>query len=222
MAQSAQITYMSELARKSIHLASLLIPIIYLQIDRFSAVVILAAMSGVAVLVDVLLQRHHGTRAILMPLLGSMLRPHELSNKHLHLNGASWVLISALLTVVLFPKIVAVTAFTILIVSDTFAALIGRKFGRRPFLDKSMAGTVAFIVTGTICVAAYAAVYQLPWTYAVAGLIGTVAGAVTEAASVRLKLDDNLSIPMSVSISMWAVGAILTATSCPDFASSPL
>lgn len=222
MAQGAQITYANEVARKAIHLSSLLIPIIYLQIDRYSAIVILASMSAVAVIIDVLLQRHTATRAALMPLLGRMLRPHEQASSKLRLNGASWVLIAALLSVVLFPKIIAITAFTILIVSDTFAALVGRKYGKRRFFDKSVVGTVAFVLTGVICVTVYGLLFPLPWTYWIAGAIGAVAGAIAEAASVRLGVDDNISIPMSVASTMWAFGALATMLSQPDFASIPL
>lgn len=222
MAHGAQITYANEMVRKAIHLTSLLIPIIYLQIDRRSAVLLLTAMTIVAVVIDVMLQRHPATRTILMPLLGRMLRPHETQGQHLRLNGASWVLISALLTVIVFPKIIAVTAFTVLIVSDSFAALVGRKFGRRRFLDKSIAGSVAFSVTGVATVMVYAQVYELPWTFLLAGSAGAVAGAIAEAASVRLRLDDNLSIPLSVGGTMWGVGVMLTLLSLPDFAGIPL
>jgi len=50
------------------------------------------------------------------------------------------------------PKVVFITAFSILIISDSSAALIGRRFGRRKFLRKSLQGAGAFFVTALIVV----------------------------------------------------------------------
>jgi dolichol kinase len=82
-----------------------------------------------------------------------MLRKHEMKKKKLLLTGASWVLISAVLTVLIFPKVIAVIAFIILIISDISAALVGRKWGRTKLGKKSLEGTLAFIVSGLLVVA---------------------------------------------------------------------
>ncbi|MBN9399233.1 MAG: hypothetical protein J0I17_03555 ['Candidatus Kapabacteria' thiocyanatum] len=217
MSDSAQITYGNELARKGIHITSLLIPIIYLQISRPAALWILVPMMVVAILIDMLMHYHEPTRALMLRLFGSLLRDHELRTDRLLLNGASWVLIAATLMVLLFPKVIAVTAFSILIISDTFAALVGRRFGTRPFLDKSVVGTMTFILTAIVVVGVYAAIYSLPWTYVASGAIGAVLGGVAEAGSIRLKLDDNISIPFSIAITMLVLGIAVEAQGLPAF-----
>ncbi|MCK7523378.1 MAG: hypothetical protein MZV64_39855 [Ignavibacteriales bacterium] len=65
-------------------------------------------------------------------------------------------LLSALICALIFPKVIFVTAFSILIISDTMAALIGRKFGKRKFLRKSLEGTLSFFISASIVVIIYA------------------------------------------------------------------
>ena len=197
-----QISYLSEVGRKSIHLTSVLIPIIYLHIDHVTGIGILLAMTSVSLLIDILRHYHAPSRDLLMKLVGPLLREHELTGGRMQLTGATWVLIAATLTLGVFPTIVGVTAFTVLIVSDTFAALIGRRYGRRPFLDKSVVGTVAFAITGMIVVAVYGSIYAMPYPFWVAGAIGAVVSGIVEAGSVRLHMDDNITIPFSFAITL--------------------
>jgi len=208
---SAQITYASEMARKGIHLASLLIPIIYLQLDHWTGIVILCAMTGVSLLIDLLLHVHTGSRRVLLSLVGPLLRQHELREDRFHLTGASWVLIAATITFLVFPTAIAVTAFSVLIVSDTFAALIGRRYGHRGFMDKSLAGSVAFVISALVVVASWQAVFALPVSFFLAGAMASIAAAIAEAASSRLRLDDNIAIPCSYGIVHWLVSGLLSS-----------
>ncbi len=204
-----EITYKSELARKSIHLSSLLIPITYLHIPHTTGITILVAMTAVSWLIDVLRHFHEPSRTVLMKVFGKLLRKHETVNGSFALTGATWVLIAATLTLGVFPTIVGVSAFTVLIVSDTFAALIGRRIRSRPFLDKSIAGTLTFVGTAWCVVVFFTIFYALPWTYVVAGSIGAAAAAIAEAASVRMRLDDNIAIPFSMAITMMLADRVL-------------
>jgi len=213
-----QISYSSELARKSIHITSLLIPIIYLQVERRTGILILICMTLVSVLIDVGRYYHEPTRRILMKLVGPLLRTHELANGGIKLTGASWVLIAATLTLSVFPPLVGVTAFSILIVSDTFAALVGRRYGVKKFIDKSVVGSVTFAITAMIVVCVYGLIFGAPWTFWAAGAIGAVAAAIAEASSIRLRLDDNIAIPFSFGITMMVFEWLMRGTSLPSFA----
>ena len=208
---SAQITYASEIARKGIHLASLLIPIIYLQLDHWTGVRVLCIMTAVSLLIDVLMHFHQGFRNLMLALVGSLLRQHELREDRFHLTGASWVLIAATVTFLVFPTEIAVTAFSVLIVSDTFAALIGRRYGHREFIDKSLAGSTAFALSAIGVVAVWQNVFDLPATFFIAGTVASIAAAVAEAASSRLHLDDNIAIPCSYGIVHWLVRVLLSS-----------
>lgn len=197
-----QISYHSELGRKSIHLSSLGIPAVYLNIDHVTGIGILLAMTLVSLVIDVARYYHTPTRLLLTRLVGPLLRAHEADQGKFTLTGATWVLIAATLTLGAFPTIVGVTAFTVLIVSDTSAALLGRRFGRRPFLDKSLVGTVAFAISGMAVVVFYGLLYQMPMAYLAWGAVASVVSSVVEAGSVRLHMDDNITIPFSFAVTL--------------------
>ena len=202
---SEQISYTSELARKGIHLSSLMIPIVYMQLEHWTGISILVGMTLTSLLIDVLMHYHPATRRIMHRLVGKMLRPHEVTAEVFRLTGASWVLIAATLTFLLFPMVISTTAFTVLIVSDTAAALIGRRFGKRRFFDKSLIGTTFFILTAIGVTAVYQSIFQAgPW-FLVSGAVASIVCGVVEAASIRLKLDDNISIPSSFALTMLAM-----------------
>jgi dolichol kinase len=105
----------------------------------------------------------------------------------------------------LFPKVLALTALAILIVSDTSAALIGRRFGRRRFFTKSVEGSSAFFVSAILVVALTPKIEYRLEEYLI-GALGALVGGVVEASGVGL--DDNLSIPISVGGVMWLCYAI--------------
>jgi dolichol kinase len=123
------------------------------------------------------------------------------------LNGATFVLLSAILCVWLFPKVIVITAFSILIISDTAAALFGRRFGRHPFHGKTVEGTTAFFVTAVLVVALAPKVDYLATEYLI-GVIAAFIGSFVEAFSGDL-IDDNLSIPLSIGVIMWVLYLLL-------------
>ncbi len=199
------ISYSQEILRKGIHLLSLSIPITYIFVDKGLAMTVLSLMAITAVLLDVLSKRIPFFNNLIYGNFGNMLRKHERKKKKFVLNGASWVLISAVITVFIFPKIIAITAFIILIVCDIAAALIGRKWGTHKLFNKSWEGTSAFIVSGFIVIGIVGSVFSAPFSFFVAGVLASIISGFVEAMSKKLKIDDNLSIPISFGIVMWVV-----------------
>ncbi|MBI2429759.1 MAG: dolichol kinase [Ignavibacteriales bacterium] len=206
MIHEANIEYTAEIARKGIHLSSLSIPVIYYFIERDLALQLLVPITLAFLTVDLLRYYHKPTADLFYKTFGFMLRKHEQDGTSKRLNGATNVLIAATLCVILFPKLIVLTAFTILIVSDTFAALIGRKFGKRKFLQKSVEGSLTFFITALIVVALTPKVEWSPTEYLI-GAVAAVAGTIVEAGS--WKIDDNLSVPFSVGIVMWGLYLLL-------------
>jgi dolichol kinase len=199
---TATIDYKHELVRKAIHLFSLSIPTIYFFISRQFALYLLVPVTAACIIVDVARYYIPSVAQWFYRWFGWLLRRHEIDIHRKRLNGASNVLISALLCVLLFPKIIAINAFTILIISDTTSALIGRRFGRHRFLAKSLEGSLAFFVSALLVVLVAPKVYQLPMEY-IAGFAAAAIGTVVEA--LPIKIDDNLTIPLSVGFSLWAL-----------------
>ena len=197
------IKYRDELYRKLIHLTSLSIPIVYYFISKGTAALILAILAGSALIIDLARYLHPEIGKIFYRIFGFLLRQHELDHKKKNLNGATYVLISALISILIFPKIIFISAFAILIISDSLAALIGRKFGKRKFLFKSLEGTLAFFISACIVILFTPKIGSIKEEYLI-GFIGAFVGAIVENISFRL-IDDNLSIPLSVGFTMWGL-----------------
>ncbi len=197
----ATIHYRDELVRKLIHLFSLSIPIIYFFVSRNDGILILSILTFVALLLDLARYLSPAVGKIFYRIFGFLLRKHELDTRKKNLNGATYVLISALISVILFPKILFITAFSILIISDSMAALIGRKFGKHKLFSKSLEGTLAFFVSASIVVFLTPKVNDLPMEYLI-GIIAAAVGAIVENVSFGFA-DDNLAIPISIGFTMW-------------------
>lgn len=197
------IQYRDELFRKLIHLTSLSIPIVYYFITAETAAIILGILAAAALIIDLSRYVHPETGKIFYKIFGFLLREHELDHKKKNLNGATYVLISALISVLIFPKVIFITAFSILIISDSSAALIGRKFGKRKFLSKSFEGTLAFFISACIVILFTPKVGGFIEEYFI-GFTAALVGAIVENISFKL-VDDNLSIPLSVGFTMWGL-----------------
>jgi len=195
------IHYRDELVRKLIHLFSLSIPIIYYFIPRSDGILILSILTFLALILDLTRYFSDSVGKIFYKVFGFLLRKHEVDSRKKNLNGATYVLISALICVILFPKVIFITAFTILIISDTMAALIGRKFGKHRLLSKSLEGTLAFFISAIIVVFLTPKVSNLPMEYVI-GIIAAAVGAIVENISFGFA-DDNLAIPVSIGFTLW-------------------
>jgi dolichol kinase len=195
------IHYRDELVRKLIHLFSLSIPVIYYFIPSSTSITILICLTVFALIVDGGRFVSKSFAKVFYKAFGFLLRKHELDKEKKNLTGATYVLFSALICALIFPKVIFVTAFTILIISDTMAALIGRKFGKRKFLRKSFEGTFSFFISASVVVFFTPKVGSYPMEYVI-GFIAAFVGAIVENISYGLA-DDNLTIPISVGLTMW-------------------
>ncbi len=170
-------------------------------VSRSDGILILSILTFVALLLDLARYLSPAVGKIFYKIFGFLLRKHELDTRKKNLNGATYVLISALISIILFPKILFITAFSILIISDSMAALIGRKFGRHKLFSKSLEGTLAFFISASIVVFLTPKVNNLPMEYLI-GIIAAAVGAIVENVSFGLA-DDNLAIPISIGFTMW-------------------
>ncbi len=119
-------------------------------------------------------------------IIGSIIRQHELDGDF---TGATYILISTCLTVALFSKPIAIAALAFIIVGDSFAAIIGRKFGRHRFFNnKTIEGSLACLA-GTVIVAIIAPDLVLP-----VALVGACIATLAEA--FPFGTDDNVTVPI--------------------------
>jgi dolichol kinase len=201
------IHYKDELVRKLIHLCSLSIPIIYYFITKEAAIIILSILTFLALFIDLSRYFSSGFGKMFYKIFGFLLRQHEVDAKKKNLNGATYVLLSALISVIIFPKIIFVTAFPILIVSDSLAALIGRKYGKHKFLSKSLEGTLTFFISASIVVL-FTPKIDGRMTEYIIGIFAALVGTFAENLSFGFA-DDNLTIPLSIGFTMWLLYGLL-------------
>lgn len=205
-----RIDYKAELLRKSIHLLSLSIAIVYYFITKELALIMLIPFTLLSLVLDLARYFFPTYRKILYSIFGFMLREHEINAKQITLSGATYVLIAALVTVLFFPKVFVLLGIAVLIFGDIFAALIGRKFGKHKFLYKSLEGTTAFFVFGSLVMLATPKIEGNLTEYLI-GFVAVAVSAIVENISYGWA-DDNLTIPVSVCLTM----AFLYATLLPN------
>jgi dolichol kinase len=203
--ENVEKSYTTELIRKGIHLASLSIPVVYNFVTRETGLAILIPVTLAFVLTDILRLYHPASGRLYERLFGFLLRKHEQNTQGRKLTGATYVLLSAVMCVWLFPKVVVITAFTILIISDSMAALVGRRYGKHRFLSKSLEGSAAFLISALVVVAVAPKIIYAPGEYLV-GAVAALAATVVEATSIPI--DDNLSIPLLAGVVMWCLYAV--------------
>ena len=178
----------SEYYRKIIHIFNLVIPFTYLFYleSRFEALRILIPLTLFTIIIEYLRIRSSMIKKIFDNYLFSMLRIHELDGKY---TGASWIFISSVLTIAIFPKEIAVLSLVYMSLGDTVAGLVGRKFGRIKFYNKTIEGFLAGLI---VClISGYLIQLSLPLVVVFSG-----AFAAMFIELLPLSIDDNLSVPL--------------------------
>jgi len=198
--QLNQISFKSELARKATHMTALSIPGSYyiLSLDKVTMLYIMVPITILMILIDLSRLRNWlFWRGFARKIIQPIIREHEIAGDF---TGATYILLSVCLTVALYSKPVAIAALAFIIVGDTFAALVGRKFGRHKFRNKSFEGSLSCLL-GTIIVAIVVASLNLnPPLGLYVALFGAVVATVVEALS--FEIDDNVSVPILSGLAM--------------------
>lgn len=192
------LTVRRELGRKAIHLLSSAIPLAYaLGVGRSGLIAVLGAAVIIAVGIEIYRRRSDRGRRMFDARFGALLRPHEF----LGLSGATWLVVSFLLAVVLYPPAIAITAMLAVSLGDAAAAIIGRTVGGlRAVAGKTTAGSLACFVVTTL-----ATFFVARLSLSEAILAGALA-AIAERP--RRPMDDNLRIAIVVGcgILLWRMG----------------
>ena len=185
---SPQISFGQELLRKSTHLCALIIPGSYYFFDlsraEMLAVMIPAALA--MTIIDIARLRHWALwERLAGRVIGSMIRPHEKAGDF---SGATYILATVCIVVAIFSKPIAVACLAFIMVGDTFAALVGRRWGRHRFGQKSWEGSSACLVS-LLVVAGFTP--DLPLSI---GILGAIVATIVEA--LPWKIDDNVTVPL--------------------------
>lgn len=190
---------LSEYKRKLIHLFNLAIPFGYLYVfpEKWVFVKLLSILMVLFIIFDILRHKVTWVKSLFSLFIDSMLRSHEQEGK---LTGATWVMIGAVISIILFSKPVAIIALIFMSIGDTAAGLIGQRYGKHKIWNKSWEGFFGGLF---VCIIIGMNYSLLPITIS---LSGAVAAMVMEI--VPIPLDDNFKIPLGA-------GAIMMMLSTP-------
>ncbi len=194
-----------EIYRKLIHLGSLVIPFLYYFYIRNAkiAVAILLPIALLCLIIDASRMENPKLKNKFYKLFGANLRAEETTQ----LTGASYLLTSSVVSIVIFPREIAFLAISYLAIGDTFAALVGQSFGKRKIkhTNKTLEGLLGSFVSCSIFglfiyFLKFQNVYTNPLTkvdsspYVIMILAGALTASVVEV--IDFHINDNITIPI--------------------------
>lgn len=184
----------NELNRKLLHLASIWVVLLYLILGVGPTFLLVGGATVALLAMDIIRTTHNPFKPLLDRLLkrlglAAMFRTSEKTG----LNGATYMMLSALVTIVWLPKAVFLTAFSILVISDALAAIIGQLYGKHKFLHKSLEGTAAFLVSAWIICLTFGLAFNIKLLPLI---LASIAATAVELFASKFKLSDNLLIPI--------------------------
>ena len=130
------------------------------------------------------------------------------AEEHLKESAAIPYIMAMLLTIITFPKSIALTAIFTLAIADPMSAIIGIKYGKHKIVKgKSLEGSAAFFISTTIV--CFLIFIPLPennfWPVLANSLFLGLFASVFE--MIPLKIDDNLTIPLFTATMLWILAA---------------
>ncbi len=142
--------YKNEILRKLIHLFDSVIPLSLFYISRENLLFILTPVTIIFIILD--FSRHHIT------FLGKIystffnIVTREIEQKRNNVTGASYYLLGCLIVVYFFHDInIIISSLLIMSISDSFAALVGVKYGKtKIYGKKSLEGSFSFFISTII------------------------------------------------------------------------
>lgn len=193
-----------EFYRKLIHLSSLWIPALIYFTHEGTAIVLLSFIFlGDAILEYGNYKKWPWARKSFGVIFFKTLRKKEMNRNIFQISGSMYVLFSAIVCTMFFSKEIAVVSLTIMLVSDTFAALFGKAYGTRHLRNnKTLEGTTALFVSALAIMVLFNPI--LPVTYA--SILACTAATLAELYEDKIEIDDNLAIPLFVGLILSILG----------------
>lgn len=187
--------YTSEIYRKTFHLSSIWIPVSYYFLTSKTMFTIISCLSFVALIVEFSRKNSPELNQLISKTIGKVMRNEEKDK----FSGATFLLLSSTLCIILFSKEITIFALSTLIISDACAALIGKKYGKHKLLDKSLEGSAAFLISALIIYLnlVFFNNFDLPfWGSSLAIVCATI----VELIAKKIHVDDNFAIPLIIGI----------------------
>lgn len=193
-----------QITRRLFHMANgFVIASLYLVTFSHSQMIhILGTVACALYLVEQIRINYPETAAKLLPFTRLIMRAEE------QLKESAMVpyMMAVLLTIITFPKHIALVGIYTLAFADPLSALVGIKFGKHKISPtRSVEGGAAFFFTTFFISILILAGYSGGFTLSVFGVSFLLGVCCTLFDLVPLKIDDNLTIPLFTSAALWLI-----------------
>jgi dolichol kinase len=183
-----------EQKRKMFHCLAIIFPILYYW-TSFAIVAIILVIANLIILsVDISRHSNHQIQGLVDKFFAPIIKPHEMSGTK-NLSGMSYMFLGFLFTALLFHKNIVIISWLILVVSDSVASLFGQKYGTRTQYGKSIEGSAAFFVSAIITCLMAQGFFNLHFNFGRV-IFAVLATTIAEFYSKKLRIDDNLLVPV--------------------------
>ena len=176
----------NEIQRKSIHLLTTAIPLLYISIlPNKEHIFLVCVFTAIGFLSADLLRIYWKTaEKYFLKIFSVLLREREIKDQ---LTGATYLFIGMTLAVFLFPKEIAIPVMLLLTIADPVAAIAGKAMPIKKIYGKSVGGFLGFLLCALIIV-------TIAFGFNYIGWIVALLAAIVEL--IPLKINDNLTIPV--------------------------
>ena len=189
--------YHQEILRKFIHIFSSVIPLSILYYGSNIILPYLIIIAFIFIVFDYSRLQFSIINKYYTKYFGIFTRPSE----ERRLSGASWLLFSACITVLIFEENIAIISLLVLSIADAFAAIIGIKYGKTKLFKKSLEGTISYFLAASCIIILFAD------DNFIVNLSASIISSACELLSVSY-LNDNLLIPLVTGFIL-SLGAII-------------
>ncbi len=209
-----------ELKRKTLHLAGLLVPALYMLVGRDWSISIISIILIAFFIIEPIRVSFFRSKELLermrpyitpdvykfleqrLDKMMKSMREIEREEERLCIGAHIYFAIASLVVIILFPKYIVIGAITVATLGDAVAALIGKPLGKHRFKNgKSWEGSIAFFLT------AFAVLFFiLPYGYNMsfvipAAILGAIIGTLVELFNVPP--NDNFSNQIFISLALY-------------------
>jgi len=167
---------------------AIVFPLAYFYFDKNIILWVVGVLAGICIIVDLIRLLHKKTGIYFSTKATRVYKKGE----EKRFSSISLFLFSSFVVVLIFPKMIAITALVFLIFGDIFAKFFGSEYGKtKIFGEKTLEGSIAHLV------ACFLAGYIL-WPYVGLSPVIIITGAIIATITEVLPWDinDNLSVPL--------------------------
>ena len=186
------LTIKNEVLRKTIHILNSLVPLSLFVFRQDYITIGVGVALAIWLLLEFFRLSNKKVKGIYKSIFGRVTREFEDSS----LTGASYVLLSSFIILLFFSKYVCIASLLIMSFSDTFAAIIGKIYGKTKIGNKTLEGSFAFFLTSFLVV-----VLMSPYISIFPALLAISLATIVELFPVN-NIDDNFSVPIVCAIIM--------------------